>query len=122
MAKRKSARVPSIRTAPAPKPRRAEPRPVAPVIEDVGPGESGERFAPVRRRAMQAKLVISGAALVTFGVGIALARASYAGHSKRPLRPLAAPAGFVRIVRQNLLQAGIVAPAQAPPGASTSVS
>jgi hypothetical protein len=47
---------------------------------------------------------------------------SYAGHSKRPLHALAAPAGFVRIVRRNLLQAGIVAPAQAPPGASTSVS
>jgi hypothetical protein len=66
--------------------------------------------------------VISGAVLVSFGAGMALARVSYAGHSKRPLRPLAAPAGFVRIVRQNLLQAGIIAPAQAPPGASTSVS
>jgi hypothetical protein len=122
MAKRRPARVPSIRTAPAPKPRRAEPRPPAPQVDDVGPGESGSRFAPVRRRAAQAKFVISAAALVSFGVGMALARASYAGHSKRPLRPLAAPAGFVHVVRQNLLQAGIVAPAQAPPGASTSVS
>jgi hypothetical protein len=123
MAKRKAARVPSIRTGPAPKPpRRREPRPVAPESEDAGPGESGSRFAPVRRRAAQAKVVLAGAALVCFGAGIALTRFSYAGHSKRPLRPLAAPAGFVRIVRQNLLQAGIVAPAQAPPGASTSVS
>ena len=124
MAKRKPARVPSFRTAPAlqPKQRRREPRVVAPGVEDVGPGESGSRFAPVRRRATQAKVVIAGAALVCFGAGIALTRLSYAGHSKRPLRPLAAPAGFVRVVRQNLLQAGIVAPAQAPPGASTSVS
>jgi hypothetical protein len=95
---------------------------VAPEIEDAGPGESGSRFAPVRRRAAQAKVVVAGAALVSFGAGIALTRISYAGHSKRPLRLLAAPAGFVRIVRQNLLQAGIVAPTQAPPGASTSVS
>lgn len=122
MTKRKRARVPAIRTGPMPKPAQAKPNPVASEIEDVGPGESGSRFAPVRRRAAQAKFVLAGAALVSFGAGVALTRLSYAGHSKHPLRPLAAPPGFVRIVRQNLLQAGIVAPAQAPPGASTSVS
>ena len=124
MAKRRPSRVPAFQTAPAPKPkeRRKEPRKVSSEVDDVGPGESGSRFAPVRRRAAQAKIALAGAALVSFGVGIALTRLSYAGHSKRPLRSLAAPAGFVRIVRQNLLQAGIVAPAQAPPGASTSVS
>jgi|SRR5579859_2044734 len=123
MAKRKPARVPSYRTtARQPRQRREPPRVAAPEVEDIGPGESGSRFAPVRRRAMHAKIVISGVALVCFGAGVALTRLSYAGHSKRPLRPLAAPADFVRVVRQNLLEAGIVAPAQAPPGASTSVS
>jgi hypothetical protein len=90
--------------------------------EDAGPGESGSRFAPVRRRAKQAKLALAAAALAAFVVGLTATRASYAGHSKRPLHALAAPPGFVRIVRRNLLQAGIIAPAQAPPGASTSVS
>ncbi len=93
-----------------------------PVAEDIGPGESGSRFAPVRRRATQAKFVLATAAIVVFGMGVVLTRVSYAGHSKRALRPLAAPPAFVRIVRQNLLQAGIVAPASAPPGAGTSVS
>jgi hypothetical protein len=125
--KRKAARVPSIRARPDPRPpaprqppRRA--KPAASVADDIGPGESGSRFAPVRRRASQAKLALVTTAVVVFGVGVAVTRLSYAGHSKRPLRSLAAPPGFVRIVRRNLLQAGIVAPAQAPPGAGTSVS
>jgi len=51
-----------------------------------------------------------------------LARVSYAGHPKKPARPLAAPPRFVKIVRENLLQAGMVAPTQAPPDANTSSS
>jgi hypothetical protein len=50
------------------------------------------------------------------------ARDSYAGHPKQPASALAASPRFVRIVRRNLLQAGVVAPAQAPPGAATAVS
>jgi len=50
------------------------------------------------------------------------ARMSFPGHTKAPAKPLDAPPRFVKIVRRNLLQAGIVAPAQAPPGATTSVS
>jgi hypothetical protein len=92
------------------------------VADDAGPGESGSRFAPVRRRAAQAKLALAVVAAVIFGFGVLATRVSYAGHSKRPLHALAAPPGFVQIVRRNLLQAGILAPAQAPPGASTSVS
>jgi len=61
-------------------------------------------------------------AVFGFGAAIALARVSYAGHPKQPPRPLSAPAEFVQIVRKNLLQAGIVAPAKAPPGAATAVS
>jgi hypothetical protein len=60
--------------------------------------------------------------VLVFGAAMLFARASYAGHPKRPPRPLAAPPRFVHVVRENLLQAGIVAPAQAPPGAATSVS
>jgi hypothetical protein len=99
-----------------------QPRQVLSASEDAGPGESGSRFAPVRKRAAQAKVALGLAALVAFVVGLVATRASYAGHSKRPLHALAAPTGFVQIVRRNLLAAGIVAPAQAPPGASTSVS
>lgn len=126
--KKRPARVPGVRSRPEPHrrsefptPRREPPR-IAAVSADVGPGESGSRFAPVRRRAAQAKLALALAAGVAFGVGLVATRSSYAGHSKRPLHALGAPPGFVRIVRRNLLQAGIVAPAQAPPGASTSVS
>ena len=51
------------------------------------------------------------------------ARHSYAGHPKEPVSALAASPRFVRIVRRNLLQAGVVAPAEAPPGAAaTAVS
>jgi hypothetical protein len=74
------------------------------------------------RRAGFAKAVLSTGGVLVFGAAIVLARHSYAGHPKHPARALAAPPQFVAIVRQNLLQAGIVAPAQAPPGASTSAS
>jgi hypothetical protein len=50
------------------------------------------------------------------------ARHSYAGHQKQPATALAAPPRFVSVVRRNLLQAGVVAPAQAPPGAATAAS
>jgi len=130
MAKRRKrpARVPGVRSRPEPtrrlKPSRPklQPRRVPAEPEDAGPGESGSRFAPVRKRAAQAKVMLIVAASAAFAAGLVVTRASYAGHSKRRLHALAAPPGFVQIVRRNLLQAGIVAPAQAPPGASTSVS
>jgi hypothetical protein len=80
------------------------------------------RTGAARRRVAAAKLGVAGIALVGFAAALGLARASYAGHSKKPLQSLAAPPRYVRIVRQNLLQAGIVAPTQAPPGAATSTS
>ncbi len=80
------------------------------------------RIEAARRRAMIAKGVLGTAALGVFGVGILLARSSYAGHPKQPLRALAPPPKFVQIVRQNQLEAGIIAPAQAPPGAATAGS
>jgi hypothetical protein len=82
----------------------------------------GPRVEAARRRVAAAKLGVVGLALVGFAAALGFSRVSYAGHSKKPLLPLAAPPRYVEIVRQNLLQAGIVAPAQAPPGAATSTS
>jgi hypothetical protein len=75
-----------------------------------------------RARAKEAKKLIATVAIVGFGAAMVLARVSYGGHPKKPARPLAAPPRFVKIVRENLLQAGMVAPAQAPPDANTSSS
>lgn len=80
------------------------------------------RLAPARRRAQVAKGAIVTVGAVGFGIAMALARGTYTAHAKTPPKSLAAPPEFVRIVRQNQLEAGIVAPAQAPPGAATSVS
>ena len=81
-----------------------------------------EQLESARRRAGVAKALFGAVGALVFGIAMVLARHSYAGHPKHPATPLTAPPRFVSIVRQNLLQAGIVAPAQAPPGASTSVS
>ncbi|MHB8471160.1 MAG: hypothetical protein ACYDCH_15620 [Gaiellaceae bacterium] len=80
------------------------------------------RIEASKRRVRIAKAGVVGLAIVGFAGAFAVSRSSYAGHSKKPLRPLAAPPRYVQIVRQNLLQAGIVAPAQAPPGAATATS
>jgi hypothetical protein len=80
------------------------------------------RFAPARRRAQMAKLGIGAAAVVSVGTSMALARVTYAGHAKHPVRTLSIPQPLYRVVRQNLLQAGILAPATAPPDAATSTS
>jgi hypothetical protein len=84
--------------------------------------EPSSRVEVARRRVAAAKAAVVGVAIVAFGAALGLSRVSYAGHAKKPLRPLAAPPRYVEIVRRNLLEAGIVAPAQAPPGAATSTS
>jgi hypothetical protein len=92
----------------------------------VGPeeflGGGPKRVDLARRRARVAKGLFGTGGAIVFGAAMIFARHSFAGHAKSPAHPLVAPPRFVRIVRKNLLQAGIVAPAQAPPGASTSVS
>jgi hypothetical protein len=103
--------------------RRAAVRPVQrserpPVSGDAG----GSRLAPARRRARFAKLAIGAVALVSVVLSMALARVTYAGHQKRPVKNLAIPQPLYRVVRQNLLQAGILAPATAPPDVATSTS
>lgn len=69
-----------------------------------------------------AKVGFGLAGAVVFGVSMVFARVTYAGHSKRPIRPLPVPPRFYSVIRQNLLQGGIVAPATAPPDAATSSS
>jgi hypothetical protein len=51
-----------------------------------------------------------------------LARASYAGHPKHSAKNLSIPQPLYAVVRKNLLQAGILAPATAPPDATASTS
>jgi hypothetical protein len=80
------------------------------------------RIGDARRRAATAKVAICSAALVTVSGSMALARETYAGHAKSPSRPLSIPQPLYRVVRQNLLQGGILAPATAPPDATTSSS
>ncbi|MDP9301948.1 MAG: hypothetical protein M3P43_13810 [Actinomycetota bacterium] len=86
------------------------------------PSPRAEELASARHRAAAAKGILATVGACVFVAGMVFARHSYAGHPKQPASALAASPRFVRIVRRNLLQAGVVAPAQAPPGASTAVS
>ena len=81
-----------------------------------------QRLRPALRRAQLAKMVLGGAAAISFGLWMVLARVTYAGHTKHPVRPLSIPQPLYQVVRRNLLQAGIIAPATAPPDATTSTS
>ena len=82
----------------------------------------GEELASAARRAVAAKRLLAASGACIFAAAMVMARSSYAGHPKRPATALAASPRFVSVVRRNLLQAGVVAPAQAPPGATTAVS
>jgi hypothetical protein len=84
--------------------------------------EHREELDAARRRATVAKAGFAAAIALAFTVGMSLARHTYAGHAKQPVVPLAAPPRYDSIVRKNLLQAGVVGPAQAPPGAATAPS
>jgi hypothetical protein len=90
-------------------------------VARAGNGEKG-RVEKARRRARSAKRWIAVIATVGFGVWMVLARVTYAGHPKHGVKPLAIPPPLYNVVRQNLLQAGILAPATAPPDATTSTS
>jgi hypothetical protein len=81
-----------------------------------------QKLAAAKRRALTAKTGASAFAMVVFVVGMVAAQKAYAGHAKEPITPLAAPPRYVRIVKKNLLQAGVVGPAQAPPGAASAAS
>ncbi|MEP6759001.1 MAG: hypothetical protein ABJB55_07400 [Actinomycetota bacterium] len=94
-----------------------------------GQGSSGRapagRAAALRaahRRAIGAKAGLATLGTLVFGTAMVFAQRSYAGHTKDPATALEAPPQFVRVVKQDLLQAGVVGPAQAPPGAATAPS
>ncbi len=80
------------------------------------------RLAPVRRRVRLARGILLGGGVVVFGATMALARAQFPGHHKHGVTDLSPPAPFVDVVRRNQLQAGILAPAQAPPGIGSAPS
>jgi hypothetical protein len=69
-----------------------------------------------------AKVGAAVAAVAGLSAAMALARVTYAGHSKHAIKPLAIPQPLYAVVRKNLLAAGILAPATAPPDATTSSS
>ena len=81
--------------------------------------KSETRIGAARHRAGVAKVVLAGAGAAVFVVAAALARTAYPGPHKKAIKALTPPAGFVRVVRQNQLQSGILAPAQADPSVAT---
>lgn len=80
------------------------------------------RLAPVRRRVHLARSTLLAGGIVVFGATMALARAQFPGHHKHGVTTLSPPSSFVDVVRQNQLAAGILAPAEAPPGIGSAPS
>jgi hypothetical protein len=80
------------------------------------------RLEPARRRARLARMAIAGGAALLFGTSMALARVNFAGHHKQGVTPLAPPDRLLQVVRQNQLQAGLLAPAEAAPGIASAPS
>ncbi len=80
------------------------------------------RLAPVRRRVRVARGILLGGGIVVFGAAMALARAQFPGHHKHGVTNLSPPSSFVDVVRHNQLEAGILAPAEAPPGIGSAPS
>ena len=60
--------------------------------------------------------------ILLFAAAFGLSRTSYASHPRHPSRPLSVPPRFERIVRENLLQAGVLAPQRAPEAVQSSSS
>jgi hypothetical protein len=83
---------------------------------------TASRVARARLGARRAKTALLLGGIAAFVASIPLARLTYAGHPKRHSRSLDAPQSFRRSVRRDLLSAGILAPAQAPPDAVTATS
>jgi hypothetical protein len=79
-------------------------------------------MAAARRRARRAKVALIAAGAAFFALGMSLAQGNAPGHHRRQAQPLAAPKRFQEAVRRDALGAGLLAPAQAPPRATTSVS
>jgi hypothetical protein len=80
------------------------------------------RVGAAWRRTRLAKTWIATIGALGFALWMGLARVTYAGHAKHEVHPLAIPQPLYEVVRRSLLQAGILAPATAPPDATTSTS
>ena len=77
------------------------------------------RIVAARRRAATAKVVLGGIGALAFVASAVLARVAYPGHHKKAVKALSPPKSFVTIVRQNQLEAGILAPTQGDPSVVT---
>lgn len=86
------------------------------------PIDRGARIARARKRAARARAGLTGVGLLLFGGVMVLARLHFPGHAKGDVSPLAPPSRLVQVVRENQLQAGILAPAEAPPGIGSAPS
>ncbi len=80
------------------------------------------RLEPVRRRVRLARFGVVGGAAVLFGATMGLARVHFPGHHKHGVTPLAPPSKLLDVVRQDQLQAGTLAPAEAAPGIASAPS
>ncbi len=100
-----------------------DPPPQAPRSTTARPdaGAAPSRIEVARARVASAKLVIGSGGIAAFVLAMLLAHNSYSGQTHH-VKPLSAPPEFVATVRQDQLQAGILGPSSAPPGAATSVS
>lgn len=86
------------------------------------PTQASGRTQVARGRAHRVKVGFGVTAALAFGAAMLFARFSYAGHAKHKASSLSAPSRFLSIVRANQLQAGAIAPPQAPPEVSTATS
>jgi hypothetical protein len=77
------------------------------------------RIGAARRRATTAKVALGGVGALAFVLSAGLARVAYPGHHKKTIKALSPPARFVGVVRENQLESGILAPAQADPAVAT---
>ena len=84
--------------------------------------ERAEELARAERRARAGKALLAASGACLFAITMVFAQHSYAGHAKEPATALGAPPRFVKVVKEDLLQAGVVGPAQAPPDAATAAS
>lgn len=85
-------------------------------------GRTGSRVARAHSQARRAKVALALGGVAVFLAGIPFARMQHAGHPKRRSQALDAPQRFRRSVRNDLLSAGMLAPAEAPPDAVTALS
>ena len=79
-------------------------------------------LSAARLRAHKVKVAFVVSAAAIFVAAMIFARISYAGHSKHRSSTLNAPKRFLHVVAADRLQAGVVAPPQAPPSATSAPS